>query len=676
MKTRTLYILMGLLSVSHSAASGFTGFGEIQEEPIDLGVRDNAFSYSETYQASTNFYYRLILLKSMTVTISAHASNASEEAGPQVNLCNSFGSVVEWESDEPLVCQDLPAGIHYIWVEEPPIDADVMRVEISGNNVREYVSTWNPSPVFQGIGEVWREPIYAGAFNGNFERANVEPNTSDVFYKFVTGRVMNVSIEVFDLEAFRNPEYSHPYVHLCDSEGETMDVNPEQLHHFTVDALPIGTYYIWIEGTGSPGTILHTGISGKYSGSGVPSTPTPAPQSLVNTIRSTTPTVANLSIATALNTVNSTQSVEHFDGLGRLVQSVQRAGSPSGRDLVTLQEYDGMGRESKRWLPVVSGYNSGNYVNPSNLKTGAAGTDQNPYSLTLYEPSPLKRVVKEFGPGQEWHGHDKAATFAYLTNDNGDEKLRCLRFEVPEGGMDTYLVRYGGTSMYHADGELLVTLTTDADGAERYEFVNKLGQTILVRQIEDDECHDTHFAYDMFGNLCYVLPPLAAGLSAFGDDTEGMRRYAYLYKYDERQRCIAKRLPGCDWTYVVYDHADHPVFTQSGNQRAMGEWAFAVTDALGRPCLAGTCSNELDFASNPMEGVVVRARRSGGPLKGYVVSGITLENPKVLSANYYDDYSFLGANGIPIATDDRVSYDATAEADGFGERYPDAKGLL
>ena len=82
--------------------------------------------------------------------------------------------------------------------------------------------------------------------------------------------------------------------------------------------------------------------------------------------------------------------------------------------------------------------------------------------------------------------------------------------------------------------------------------------------------------------------------------------------------------------------------------------------------LTGTCKNVFDYTANPLGSNVVTAAWSNGStaLKGYSVTGITLTAPIVLSANYYDDYEFLGKNGIP--NDATTGY---SEMPGYGKRY-------
>ena len=52
-----------------------------------------------------------------------------------------------------------------------------------------------------------------------------------------------------------------------------------------------------------------------------------------------------------------------------------------------------------------------------------------------------------------------------------------------------------------------------------------------------------------------------------------------------------------------------------------------------------------------------------GTYKGYFLSGITLVSSTVLNVSYYDDYAFMGTNGIPASTEANFKYDAETSYD-------------
>ncbi len=110
------------------------------------------------------------------------------------------------------------------------------------------------------------------------------------------------------------------------------------------------------------------------------------------------------------------------------------------------------------------------------------------------------------------------------------------------------------------------------------------------------------------------------------------------------------------------------IFSQDGRQRAAGIWSFTIPDIFDRVCITGICTGSYSALAltPPLDDVVVRATRSNttDTYKGYASSfGITLTSPTVLSVNYYDDYAFIGSNGIDSGI---AAYDAQA---GFDARY-------
>ena len=101
---------------------------------------------------------------------------------------------------------------------------------------------------------------------------------------------------------------------------------------------------------------------------------------------------------------------------------------------------------------------------------------------------------------------------------------------------------------------------------------------MLVRLRSGGVSHDIYYAYNDYGLLCCVLPPAAEGRT----DAASLARYAYRYRYDSRDRCIEKQLPGCDPVRYVYDRADRLVLEQDGVQRAGNRWTVHKYDGQGR----------------------------------------------------------------------------------------------
>lgn len=343
--------------------------------------------------------------------------------------------------------------------------------------------------------------------------------------------------------------------------------------------------------------------------------------------------------------------IQYYDGLGRPVQTVDRKVTPLQKDLVHMQEYDLFDRESVAWLPAVSS-GDGDYVDPAAVKLGASmlnAYDLNPYSKPVYEPSPLNRLVEQYSPGVAWQNAGKSVKTEYTTNKGSSGPLSCWMYQVMGEERNAYLSKNGA----YPDARLYVTRITDEQKNVSYTFTDKEGRVVLSRQINANVQHDTYYVYDAYGNLCYVLPPkftvLLPIMPQLPDAVSTMQELVYVYKYDYRGNCIASRVPGADWVKRVYDQSDRLILTQDGEQRKRGEWQFSLSDIFGRPTVTGTCTNVLSDTDyyKTFQNSIVRAAWKGGTtdLKGYDCAAL-LVNRKAVNVNYYDDYSFIGTNGV------------------------------
>ena len=297
--------------------------------------------------------------------------------------------------------------------------------------------------------------------------------------------------------------------------------------------------------------------------------------------------------------------ISYFDGLGRLSLTVNKVvqNNVVKERMATLQEYDYYGRKTKSWLPVTV---TADYVEENTFRnlamSGSGYSDTYPYSTPLYETSPLDRPLQQYGPGAQWYNNNRAVKTEYLTNTiSGD--LSCKLYTANAGSLS------GGTACYDAN-LLNVVKTTDEDLHINYSFIDKLGQTVLVRRMKDSETHDTYYVYDDKGNLCFVLQPMY-------QSNTNLDQYAFQYKYDGFNRCIWKKLPGAGYIEYTYDAADRLTFSQDGNQRAGNKWTYYLYDNLGRLTEQGECTNK-----SVASGEVVQIK------------------------NYYDNYAFVGGNGF------------------------------
>jgi RHS repeat-associated protein len=499
--------------------------------------------------------------------------------------------------------------------------------------------------------------------------------SNDVFYKFTLTRAMNISIDHCGSEVYDT------YLHVLDSLGNEIFANDDDWEYqycsnfynsyLYLSNLPAGTYYVVSEGYWEDGNITTTinGIcplpaTGLYDGSAVTGTANVG----TNYILTITPTVATSDVS-GLGVNESLQSVQYFDGLGRPIQTVQRGITPSKQDLATLTEYDGAGREQFQWLPK-SHNGSGAFVEPTAFKgitQAEYGGDSRPYNEAIIEPSPLNRVLGNKGPGAAWE--NKPTTIAYDANTATDA---VAYYSV---NASNNLVRGNN----YTAGSLYKTVSKDEDNKGVTEFKDKLGQVVMKR---NDSDVDTYFVYNDLGQLSYVIPPLLADdfkilteNTVITDDNVNLKKYGYLYKYDERGNCIYKRLPGCTPIYMIYDKADRLVLSQDGNQRNKKStdgkrmWTATKYDVFGRVIYMGTMSRtETDSTTNYklIRDIFVTE---------LVVDGYTANNfgsCTPLTENYYDSYDFINTLTAPI---DKTKLNFITNSN-YGAQHNSAKGLL
>ncbi len=356
-------------------------------------------------------------------------------------------------------------------------------------------------------------------------------------------------------------------------------------------------------------------------------------------------------------------NVTYFDGLGRPVQQIQDRQSKDSQDIITHIEYDSLGRQLREYLP---------YIKPSNsLAFDTSGfnhtiefyagiysdTTTNPYSEKFFEASPLNRVLKQSAPGHSWLGNpvsdnDHTVKFAFCTN--GENEVRRFRANTTSSSYlyDIDLVMDG----YYPEEDLYKTITKDenwtsisAPDHTTEEFKDKEGRLILKRTYSSAVAHDTYYVYDKYGNLTYVIPPLAD--SNWSSKLDGL---CYQYKYDIQNRLVAKKLPGKQWEYIIYNKLGAPVMTGPTLTPFGGTnlgWTVTKYDAFGRVAYTAWLEDENvdgEAAEDLQAAFDVTTRiyedRSGSDENGIINVWSSKVYPdggyRLLTINYYDDYDF------------------------------------
>lgn len=399
------------------------------------------------------------------------------------------------------------------------------------------------------------------------------------------------------------------------------------------------------------------------------------PDAGANYIVSITPLDAASSVSYANGTLQVGDNaraqvlVSYHDGFGRKTQDNLVAGSPAGKDVISLVEYNGLqDEEYRQWNVIPLADNQGQIASVAAIQSTASAFyhDAKPYAEMLYEASALHRATGSKRQGEQWHAHPTNITYGF----NAENEVMQCSFR---GNTLTC------TSYYPASRLSRVT-TTDEDGNTVTEYTDMLGRLILRKRGTNSY---TYYVYNDMGQLAVVLPWHSNTISAgsYSTDHNWIRKYAYVYHYDKCGNLISKQLPGRDPIRMVYDKLGRLILQQDGNQRTRGNyWTVYKYDPQGR--LAYTTevdtrsSDHQDLIDSFEEWIVVESFSTTAPdypleNTGYSRGFYHNQPTKVLTVNYYDNYDFLQL--LPSGIASKLAY---REQRGYGKSYGNSTGLL
>ena len=361
------------------------------------------------------------------------------------------------------------------------------------------------------------------------------------------------------------------------------------------------------------------------------------------------------------------QATAYVDGLGRPLQTVIKEGSletitSSKKDMVIMVEYDQFGRERFKYLPTVSTTADGLFkMDPfqqqATFMTSQYGSQGETffYGQTNYEASPLNRVEKTMAPGNSWTGASRGVEMKYWINTATDDVKKWNVTDV-SGSFGTYAI--SGT---YPAGELYKNVTVDEHQKQVIEFKDKEGKVILKKvqltaTVDDGTGSGypgwlcTYYIYDDLNNLRCVIQPQAIKLMnepvVNWDLSPYLAEQCFRYEYDQRNRMTIKKVPGANEVYMIYDARDRLVLTQDANMRTgTVKWMYTLYDELNRPKETGLWNNSQSAADH---------RSAAYSSTAYPSLSGTWE---ILSQTFYDDYSWLAANGDPFSSNYNTGYD-------------------
>ena len=322
---------------------------------------------------------------------------------------------------------------------------------------------------------------------------------------------------------------------------------------------------------------------------------------------------------------NSYTTVEYLDGLGRIIQKVEKGFTSRRNDLVTLYEYDDVGQASKAWLPTYKTGTDGRYMPASEYKTTANALyeDNYPYVETRYESDPRRRLISETNPGDVLKY--KPLSKSYSFNEANDVKKICIN--------DTgTIIEFKGT--YPAN-ELYVTESRNEDGCRELIYTDKEGKKILARSMNGTEKIDTYFVYDFAGRLAVVITPEGTNEATIQNyksiaiSSAFVDTYCYYYHYDSRGSVTTKHIPGGAYEEMNYD----------SYCRLWRRWRGAQNTYWDEKYLEQYSYDQL----NRIKEVSILVM----PISAGITSSTYTRNPVTMSSYIYDNYK-----GVPAALDE------------------------
>ncbi len=368
------------------------------------------------------------------------------------------------------------------------------------------------------------------------------------------------------------------------------------------------------------------------------------------------------------------ETIQYFDGLGRLSQTLAVKASAAGTDIVQPVVYDDFGRQKQAYLPYTiaqegtngpGGYRADpiaeledfyGFYHPGDAAFAFAEKD--------YDGSPLNRVVEQYPPGADWRaGNGHPVSFDYGTNASN---------EIPILGVqsDHDLEKTG----FYLAATLFKNTIADENGVQSIEYKDKQGQVLVKNTYRPGlpSPLTTYYVYDDFGDLRYVIPPEAAlWVKNHGPGTIGhistnptIQQLCYYYQYDDRRQMAIKKLPGAEPVYLVYNKRDQLVLSQDGNMRENDEWLFTKYDVFNRPVMTGIFVSQASLTQYGMQVFVdtdtdYYETFNGTGDNGYsnnAFPDITTTGCQIHTLIWYDNYDFLELNGI---TSGAYAFDAS-----------------
>ena len=331
-------------------------------------------------------------------------------------------------------------------------------------------------------------------------------------------------------------------------------------------------------------------------------------------------------------------TITYYDDLGYEDEVATTGLGGQGKYTYTKKEYAVPGQVVKEWIPSATS-SDGSYLDAPSFISSSCSFFKDSYPFVTNEYDALGRVVSTMQPGANWTNAHRAVRKRYDTN--------------AENSVKKYVVSSSGAleqAGFYTSGALSLEMSIDEDGNTLQVFTDVVGRKVLERRADSN---DTYYIYDDLGLLRFVLSPSY-------QEEANLEKYGYEYRYDQRGRCVWKRLPGCEYLQLWYDNADNLMFSQDGEQRKKGIYVFYLYDFVKRQVLQGTTT--AINSSCPSAIVAFNVSDAGICRSGYSsANDLGLKNEQLLQANYYDNHAFINGQLEKQATSQNLASNQQAK---------------
>ncbi len=346
------------------------------------------------------------------------------------------------------------------------------------------------------------------------------------------------------------------------------------------------------------------------------------------------------------------QTITYYDGLGRPIQQNAINASTNNNDVISHIEYDGLGRQTKQYLPFEATGVTGSYreVNihqdinayyqnkyPDDF-AGVPLEEVNAYSETILEASPLNRVQEQAAPGTAWkYTRHKDPIYASFPTD-----ISYLKNWTASDVLDPYPPAYTSINLDNVvavtinNAELKLSIWAKPELDIEVLSTGKLRKIDVYPEIEDldlgrlTDVNDTPIDYtaSIENNYLIITPigdtprPLTNGIKL--QSTRNLSHIQYIKEYNE---------------YVTNEHT---VKSEYDLNNASEVLRFDVTIANGVPTLIANGTYEARQLS---KSIVKNENWTSTDGKNKTAERFTDKNGRVILTRSYNSSSPSSGRG-------------------------------